>query len=269
MIVTEQEEKIRMELLTPLAADLVPYELLEDETWEDIAWDQMPDGYPLGCDDLVQYKDSIQEMVDRENLLCSEDGKPCNLMAYFTGSPVIAQKVESAVVSVKEVNDALYGCTTLVLKDYLNSDEKQELYGYITGQYSDGWGEGFEQRDIAVEDGTLNVHFWQYSEKFRFREKTVGLPQKAEEPLSSSVSHPKLKLLGRDGNIFSIMGDARRLLVANGQGKEADEMTKRVQSSDNYYMALNISSEYVETELSGPKCKKRKPQRPGKEDTCR
>ena len=67
------------------------------------------------------------------------------------------------------------------------------------------------------------------------------------------MRRPKMKLLGHDGNIFSIMGDARRLLVRNGQSKEADEMFQRVQDSGNYYQALGIISEYVETELSVPK----------------
>ncbi|MCO7109773.1 hypothetical protein NIA69_12315 [Gemmiger formicilis] len=43
----------------------------------------------------------------------------------------------------------------------LNEGEQAVLCDYISGQYSDGWGEGFEQRDIRVEDGTLAVHFWQ------------------------------------------------------------------------------------------------------------
>ena len=38
--------------------------------------------------------------------------------------------------------------------------EMNRLETYLTGQYSDGWGEGFEQQDIPVEDGVLNVHFW-------------------------------------------------------------------------------------------------------------
>src|SRR5699024_5606631 len=46
-----------------------------------------------------------------------------------------------------------------------------------TGQYSDGWGEGFEQRDIQVEDGILNVHFWQ-EDHFAFSvEKVETEPQ--------------------------------------------------------------------------------------------
>ena len=57
------------------------------------------------------------------------------------------------------------------------------------------------------------------------------------------------------------MGDARRLLVRNGQSKEADEMFQRVQDSGNYYQALGIISEYVETELSVPKQEKEKPHR--------
>lgn len=59
-----------------------------------------------------------------------------------------------------------------------------------------------------------------------------------------------MKLLGHDGNIFSILADARRLLVRNGQAKQAEEMYGKVLESGDYYQALGIISEYVETELS-------------------
>ena len=55
-----------------------------------------------------------------------------------------------------------------------------------------------------------------------------------------------------DGNIFSIMGDASTLLKKNKQTAEAKEMCKRVLESGDYYKALLIISEYVETELSPP-----------------
>lgn len=244
----EQDEKIQIDLLTPLTADFMPESSYWDNLEEDDeAWESEYDGFPLDGADLVQYRDAIQEMVDRENALGSENEEPCNLMDYFHGDPAIAQKVESAVVSVKEADGVLYGCTTLQLKEFPEGNELTELCEYITGQYSDGWGEGFEQRDIKVDGGTLNVHFWQSDDRFHFKEAPV---QEAVKIPEKTVSRPKLKLLGHDGNIFSIMGHASRLLRANGQSKEADEMTRRVHSSGDYYKALGIISEYVETELS-------------------
>ena len=61
---------------------------------------------------------------------------------------------------------------------------------------------------------------------------------------------PKMELIGQDGNIFSILGRASRLLKENGQPDQAKEMCDRVYQSGDYYKALNIISEYVETELS-------------------
>ena len=64
-------------------------------------------------------------------------------------------------------------------------------------------------------------------------------------------SKPSMRLEGQDGNIFSILGQASRLLKDVGQKDQADEMFRRVTSSGSYEEALHIISEYVDTELSG------------------
>ena len=61
---------------------------------------------------------------------------------------------------------------------------------------------------------------------------------------------PKMELVGQDGNIFGIIGRASRLLKRAGQHEQADEMISRVTACGSYDKALNIISEYVETELS-------------------
>ena len=61
---------------------------------------------------------------------------------------------------------------------------------------------------------------------------------------------PKMELLGRDGNIFSIMGTASQLLQMAGMHDQNKEMIDRVPSCRDYDQALHIISEYVETELS-------------------
>ena len=63
---------------------------------------------------------------------------------------------------------------------------------------------------------------------------------------------PKMELLGQDGNIFGIMGRASHLLKQAGMKEQSDEMVSRVTTCGSYDEALNIISEYVETELSPP-----------------
>lgn len=71
---------------------------------------------------------------------------------------------------------------------------------------------------------------------------------------------PKMELLGRDGNIFSIMGTASQLLQMAGMADQAKEMCDRITRGNchSYHKALSIISEYVETEVPIP-------QKPSKE----
>lgn len=176
----EEKQMIQIDLLTPLTGEFYP----DKCAWDDEEYD--PEyGEPLEGADLVRYEDAITEMVERENQFEGTDA-PCNLMDYFNGSPSIQEKVSSAVVSVKLEEEVLYGCTTLKLYDFLESNELNELCEYITGQYSDGWGEGFEQRDIKVDGGTLNIHFWQSgSSEFQcFKPDAKAYKPKVEEKKS-------------------------------------------------------------------------------------
>ncbi|CAK7037320.1 hypothetical protein [Tissierella sp.] len=57
---------------------------------------------------------------------------------------------------------------------------------------------------------------------------------------------PKCKLVGKDGNIFNLMGIASRTLREVGMKDKAEEMIYRINNSKSYLEALAIISEYVE-----------------------
>ena len=230
----EEKETIHVQMLTELTGNLFS----EESEWEE-DWSESDEyGMPLDGTELADYEDAIREELERYG----ED----DLMQYFDGSESMHGKIQSAVVTVENKDGILYGCTKLELNEFLSQEELQEFTEYITGQYSDGWGEGFEQRDVEVDGGILNVHFWQ-SDGFEMVPIAVSSAER------TVPERPRMELAGHDGNIFAILGRAAKLLRENGQNAASVEMRRRVTHCDNYYKALGIISEYVETELSVPR----------------
>ena len=228
---------MEMKFYSPLTAEFFP----DEPDWEDESYNEY-EGYPMDGHDLLQYADAVDEAVKKD--IADFNG---DLMQYYHEDDSVRQKVVSAVPSVEIHGNKLCGCLNVELRESLNEGEQAVLCDYISGQYSDGWGEGFEQRDIRVEDGTLAVHFWQ-DHDFELKR---DVPDMTEfNKLLNRPKKPKMQLIGQDGNIFAITGRASRLLKSSGQGDKAKEMRDRVMSCDSYQKALSIVSEYVETELS-------------------
>ena len=114
--------------------------------------------------ELADYEESIQSAIT-----ASLKGSGGDLMPYFSEkrNPGVKAKVLSAIPSVELRDGELMGCTTVRLKEPLDKAEMSALQEYLLGQFSDGWGEGFEQREIQTADGVLYVHFWE-AEPFSF-----------------------------------------------------------------------------------------------------
>ena len=228
---------MQMKFYSPLTADFCPNE----PDYEDEFYDEY-EGCPLYGHDLLLYADAVDEAVKKD--IADFNG---DLMQYYHEDDSVRSKVVSAVPSVEICGNKLCGCLTVELKEPLLDDEQTVLCNYISGQYSDGWGEGFEQREIDVGDGKLYVHFWQ-DHDFELKRDVLNMTE--FKKLLNRPKKPKMQLIGQDGNIFAIMGRASRLLKSSGQGDKAKEMRDRVMSCDSYQKALSIVSEYVETELS-------------------
>ena len=214
---------------------LTPRECLRLQGWAD-------DRIPYTGKELTGYRDVIRDAI-------YEDVKDFygDLMRYYREDDSVRRKVVRAIPTVDEVNGELVGSLWVDTDAPLTAEEQAVFCAYISGQYSDGWGEGFEQREIDVGDGKLYVHFWQ-DHDFELKR---DVPDMTEfKKLMNRPKKPKMQLIGQDGNIFAIMGRASRLLKSSGQGDKAKEMRDRVMSCDSYQKALSIVSEYVETELS-------------------
>ena len=223
-----------IKLYSPLTGDFYENEI-DGDGWINTA--QEP--FLLSGADLAQYKDSIDSLLNRYL-----DGDK-NLMDYFDEerNSSLKEKVTSAVPSVEIRERDLWGCTTVKLTSPLTDTEQKDLQDYLIGQFADGWGEGFEQREIEVDGGTLYVHFWN-PDNFTFELGPIE-PQEKEPEIIKQVQRPKMRLYGQDGNIFNLVGIAERTLREHGLTDQAKEMKDRVFASGSYGEALCIIGEYV------------------------
>ena len=102
--------------------------------------------------------DSVDEIADALNRYTANDEN--DMATYYNKDDGVSEKLTSAVWSVELHGDRLFGRIDCSLKEALTAEETEALRDWLTGQCSDGLGEGFEQQPIDTMDGELFVSFW-------------------------------------------------------------------------------------------------------------
>lgn len=102
--------------------------------------------------------DSADEISDALRKYTANDEN--DMATYYNEDDGVSEKLTSAVWSVEMHGDRLFGRIDCSLKEALTAEETEALRDWLTGQCSDGLGEGFEQQPIDTMDGELFVSFW-------------------------------------------------------------------------------------------------------------
>ncbi|WP_294855507.1 hypothetical protein [uncultured Oscillibacter sp.] len=125
-------------------------------------WGDMDDyREDLSAGEVLEYEDEILALIQKEKL--PSEGER-GLAVYLDDD--LSRKVYSINPTVEEWNGELWGVTEMQTHGTLSSSEFAELTEWLSSQFSDGWGEGLEQREIKVEDGELYLSFWDSSDRF-------------------------------------------------------------------------------------------------------
>ena len=106
-----------------------------------------------------------------EEALEQEQHPDFEMADYITDHPTANQKLVSAVWSVEEIDGELYGRIDCRSAEYFTPEEIEALKDGISGQNSDGFCEGFEQRSISTDDGDMYVSFWHSGKDYFIRTK--------------------------------------------------------------------------------------------------
>ena len=163
-----------MKLYCPLVIQTEP-QYDDDEDFID-DYEVIPSSCACGCED------EINRAIERYS---EKDEIHRGLMIYYNEDSPVNEKVVSAFPSVEVRNGEVVGVLTCQLTETLTESEMAEFQGWWSGQASDGWGEGFEQREIKTDAfGTIYVSFWNSSDSWQIEaEMTDAADIEKEESL--------------------------------------------------------------------------------------
>lgn len=87
------------------------------------------------------YADKLDEALANDNTDLAKYADDYHGATYY-------KKLHKVTMSSEWVGGRLYGIATCEVSNDWTDEDTEQLKGYLTGQYADGWGEGFEQHEI-------------------------------------------------------------------------------------------------------------------------
>lgn len=222
--------------------------------------------------ELVEYEEEIRSLfpTDENGNLDPDDELSQYIHESGERDGMLYGVVTEIWVNVKNIDGKLYSWTEVTANRALNEIEKEALLDYLSGQFSDGYGEGIEQHAFISYTDTDVVEEWDEEEQEPYMEEVetrvdmylhlwnsknfnLEFVDYEENPKKVSlakpkVTKPKCKLIGQDGNIFNLIGIASRSLRHAGLADKAKEMSEKVTHCGSYTEALSIIMDYVEVE---------------------
>ena len=127
------------------------------------------------------YDDEINDFIC-DDLNSDEDAVERGLAAYFHDEN-LDKKVYSIMPMVETRNGNLYGMAVVQSYGELDKAEAADLVGYITGQFSDGYGESLEQHPMTLDEDEVYISFWNSEDYYLKPESELFHEQKLNQTM--------------------------------------------------------------------------------------
>lgn len=168
LVFSEQEEQKILKLYMPL--EITTYDIESEYGYKEYANEPQE----ISNAEVTQYLDIILKAIEDDKLPEEEQR---GLMRYYDDHDSVNAKVSKYVFTVELIEGELMGVAVLTLNDELTPKELEKIKDIITGQASDGWSEGFEQREISTDMGDIYVSFWNSDNWFIKTAEEMGIEE--------------------------------------------------------------------------------------------
>lgn len=146
----EPQEQTELKLYMPIKA--ITYQ--DENDYGDI--ETVDFEIEICASDLAEYEAEIRMAMENRQ---RDDGER-GMMEYYDHADTVNDKVQRYVFDVEEVQGELMGVAVLTLNAPLDAAEIEKIKAEISGQASDGFGEGFEQHEIHCDNKEIYVSVW-------------------------------------------------------------------------------------------------------------